>query len=87
VERRRLPSRLNDPIRDGSHSVIRPLVLVSPSRMEATMQFSTKQLIERLSLALGAGAVGITILVTAAALSHSDPARQEVAIVAGTSGR
>ncbi len=53
------------------------------------MQFSTKQLIERLSLALGAGTVGIAILVTAAALSHSDPARQEVAIVvsSGTSGR
>jgi hypothetical protein len=57
--------------------------------MEAIMQFSTKQLIERLSLALGAGTVGIAILVTAAALSHSDPARQEVAIVvsSGTSGR
>ena len=53
------------------------------------MQFSTKQLVERLSLALGAGTVGIAIVVTAAALSHSDPARQEVAIVvsSATSGR
>ncbi len=53
------------------------------------MQFGTKQLIERLSLALVAGTVGIAILGTAAALSHSDPARQEVAIVVSsvTSGR
>ena len=45
------------------------------------MRFSTRQLIERLSLSLGAGTVGIAILVSAAALSHSYPARQEVAIV------
>ena len=59
------------------------------ARMEATMQFGTKQLIERLSLALVAGTVGIAILGTAAALSHSDPARQEVALVVSsvTSGR
>ena len=53
------------------------------------MRFGTRQLIERLSLAVGVGAVGIAILGTAAALSHSDAARQELAIVvsSGTSGR
>jgi hypothetical protein len=37
-----------------------------PTRMEAFMRFDTKQLLERLTLALGVAAVGIALLATVA---------------------
>jgi hypothetical protein len=40
--------------------------------MEASMRFSTRQRIERLTLALGVAAVGIALLATVAR-SHSEP--------------
>jgi hypothetical protein len=43
-----------------------------PTRMEASMRFDTKQLLERLTLALGVAAVGITLLATIAR-SNGDP--------------
>jgi hypothetical protein len=64
--------------------------------MEAIMRFDTRQLIERLTLALGVAAVGIAILCAAAARSHGGPNvpdRQEAAVFgdmvvsSGTSGR
>jgi hypothetical protein len=43
-----------------------------PTRMEGSMRFDTKQLLERLTLALGVAAVGITLLATIAR-SNGDP--------------
>jgi hypothetical protein len=43
-----------------------------PTRMEGSMRFDTKQLLERLMLALGVAAVGITLLATIAR-SNGDP--------------
>ena len=43
-----------------------------PTRMEAFMRFDTKQLLERLTLALGVAAVGIGLLATVAR-STGDP--------------
>jgi hypothetical protein len=54
-----------------------------PTRMEGSMRFDTKQLIERLTLALGVAAVGIALLATVAR-SSGDPilARHDVAVIA-----
>jgi hypothetical protein len=54
-----------------------------PIRMEGSMRFDTKQLIERLTLALGVAAVGIALLATVAR-SSGDPilARHDVAVIA-----
>jgi hypothetical protein len=54
-----------------------------PTRMEGSMRFETKQLIERLTLALGVAAVGIALLATVAR-SSGDPilARHDVAVIA-----
>ena len=41
-----------------------------PTRMEGSMRFDTKQLLERLTLALGVAAVGITLLATVFAAAH-----------------
>jgi hypothetical protein len=43
-----------------------------PIRMEGFMRFDTKQLLERLTLALGVAAVGIALLATVAR-SNGDP--------------
>ena len=54
-----------------------------PTRMEGSMRFETKQLIERLTLALGVAAVGIALLATVAR-SSGDPilARHDPAVIA-----
>jgi hypothetical protein len=54
-----------------------------PTRMEGSMRFDTKQLLERLTLALGVAAVGITLLATIAR-SNGDPvlARHDPAVIA-----
>ena len=53
------------------------------TRMEAFMRFDTKQLLERLTLALGVAAVGITVLATIAR-SNGDPilVRHDPAVIA-----
>jgi hypothetical protein len=52
-------------------------------RMEGSMRFDTKQLLERLTLALGVAAVGITLLATIAR-SNGDPilVRHDPAVIA-----
>jgi hypothetical protein len=54
-----------------------------PTRMEGSMRFDTKQLLERLTLALGVAAVGITLLATIAR-SNGDPVlvRHDPAVIA-----
>jgi hypothetical protein len=54
-----------------------------PTRMEGSMRFETKQLLERLTLALGVAAVGIALLATVAR-SNGDPVlvRHDQAVIA-----
>jgi hypothetical protein len=54
-----------------------------PTRMEGSMRFDTKQLLERLTLALGVAAVGIALLATVAR-SSGDPilVRHDPAVIA-----
>jgi hypothetical protein len=42
-----------------------------PTRMEGFMRFDIRQQIERLTLALGVAAVGITLLATVFAAAHN----------------
>ena len=54
-----------------------------PTRMEGSMRFDTKQLLERLTLALGVAAVGIALLATVAR-SNGGPnlVRHDPAVIA-----